>query len=60
MAKVTVVYKTFAEKIIEVPDEIMDNEDELLEVAHREIGWKNYLSAVYSEDGKCLAEGIED
>ena len=60
MAKIKVVYKTFAEKIIEVPDEIMDNEDELFETAQRAIGWEHYLSAVYDENGACLAEGFEE
>ena len=61
MPKIRIAYKTIAYKEVELPDEsLLDNEDELFEFAQETIGWRNYLSAIYDENGNCLGEGFED
>lgn len=61
MSKIRIAYKTIAYKEVELPDEsLLDNEDELFEFAQKTIGWGNYLSAIYDENGNCLEEGFED
>ena len=61
MSKINIAYKTLAYKEVELPDDsLLNDEDELIEFAQRAIGWENYLSAVYDENGACLAEGFEE
>ena len=61
MSKIRIAYKTIAYKEVELPDEsLLDNEDELFEFAQESVGWGNYLSAVYDENGDCLGEGFEE
>ena len=61
MSKIRIAYKTIAYKEVELPDEsLLDNEDELFEFAQKTIGWGNYLSAVYDENGDCLGEDFEE
>lgn len=61
MSKIRIAYKTIAYKEVELPNEsLLDNEDELFEFAQKTIGWGNYLSAIYDENGDCLGEGFEE
>lgn len=61
MSKIRIAYKTIAYKEVELPDEsLLNDEDELFEFAQKAIGWEHYLSAVYDENGACLAEGFEE
>lgn len=56
MAKVKVFYKIYDKKIIEVPEKILDDENELFEFAQKEIGWDKDISIIYNENGERLVE----
>lgn len=58
MAKVKVLYKVYDEKIIEVPEKILDNEDELLIFTQEEIGWDKDVSVIYNENGERLVKNF--